>query len=131
VILPAERFELPTNGLQNRCSTTELSRHINNLYADLIFCVSAQVSTISKVAHHQIAYPSFYVHSVRSVASTHRHCQAVRDWNSEQQDQQGVLSGERLAEQASLEVFQAASQRTCRGLALPLPLRTTSRGDSQ
>src|SRR5947208_10648009 len=25
--LPAERFELPTNGLQNRCSTTELSRH--------------------------------------------------------------------------------------------------------
>ena len=25
--MPAERFELPTNGLQNRCSTTELSRH--------------------------------------------------------------------------------------------------------
>ena len=29
--LPAERFELPTNGLQNRCSTTELIRHCNNL----------------------------------------------------------------------------------------------------
>src|SRR6059058_2170059 len=27
MLLPAERFELPTNGLQNRCSTTELSRH--------------------------------------------------------------------------------------------------------
>ena len=25
--LPAEGFEPPTNGLQNRCSTTELSRH--------------------------------------------------------------------------------------------------------
>src|SRR5437879_4475482 len=25
-MMPAERFELPTNGLQNRCSTTELSR---------------------------------------------------------------------------------------------------------
>src|SRR5271163_1004648 len=25
-MVPAERFELPTNGLQNRCSTTELSR---------------------------------------------------------------------------------------------------------
>ncbi len=25
--MPTERFELPTNGLQNRCSTTELSRH--------------------------------------------------------------------------------------------------------
>ena len=25
-VVPAERFELPTNGLQNRCSTTELSR---------------------------------------------------------------------------------------------------------
>src|SRR6266480_75518 len=27
MLVPAERFELPTNGLQNRCSTTELSRH--------------------------------------------------------------------------------------------------------
>ncbi len=26
-LVPAERFELPTNGLQNRCSTAELSRH--------------------------------------------------------------------------------------------------------
>jgi hypothetical protein len=24
--VPGERFELPTNGLQNRCSTTELTR---------------------------------------------------------------------------------------------------------
>src|SRR5262249_68941 len=28
---PGERFELPTNGLQNRCSTTELTRQINEL----------------------------------------------------------------------------------------------------
>jgi hypothetical protein len=27
VPVPGERFELPTNGLQNRCSTTELTRH--------------------------------------------------------------------------------------------------------
>jgi hypothetical protein len=26
MLVPAERFELPTNGLQNRCSTTELCR---------------------------------------------------------------------------------------------------------
>ncbi len=26
--VPGERFELPTNGLQNRCSTTELTRHV-------------------------------------------------------------------------------------------------------
>jgi hypothetical protein len=26
-LMPAEGFEPPTNGLQNRCSTTELSRH--------------------------------------------------------------------------------------------------------
>ena len=25
--VPDERFELPTNGLQNRCSTAELTRH--------------------------------------------------------------------------------------------------------
>src|SRR3974390_2301737 len=27
LLVPGERFELPTNGLQNRCSTTELTRH--------------------------------------------------------------------------------------------------------
>jgi hypothetical protein len=25
--VPGERIELPTNGLQNRCSTAELTRH--------------------------------------------------------------------------------------------------------
>src|SRR6516164_6481584 len=30
-LVPGERFELPTNGLQNRCSTTELTRQINGL----------------------------------------------------------------------------------------------------
>jgi hypothetical protein len=31
LVVPGERFELPTNGLQNRCSTTELTRQINGL----------------------------------------------------------------------------------------------------
>src|SRR5215472_17082187 len=31
LLVPGERFELPTNGLQNRCSTTELTRQINEL----------------------------------------------------------------------------------------------------
>jgi hypothetical protein len=35
-LVPGERFELPTNGLQNRCSTTELCRHFNNLRQELI-----------------------------------------------------------------------------------------------
>jgi hypothetical protein len=26
ILVPGERFELPTNGLQNRCSTAELTR---------------------------------------------------------------------------------------------------------
>ena len=29
--MPGERIELPTNGLQNRCSTAELTRQINDL----------------------------------------------------------------------------------------------------
>jgi hypothetical protein len=31
LLVPGERFELPTNGLQNRCSTTELTRQIKGL----------------------------------------------------------------------------------------------------
>src|SRR5215831_802516 len=31
LLVQGERFELPTNGLQNRCSTTELTRQINDL----------------------------------------------------------------------------------------------------
>ena len=27
LLVPGERIELPTNGLQNRCSTAELTRH--------------------------------------------------------------------------------------------------------
>jgi hypothetical protein len=29
-VVPGERFELPTNGLQNRCSTTELTRQTDD-----------------------------------------------------------------------------------------------------
>jgi hypothetical protein len=31
LLVPGERIELPTNGLQNRCSTAELTRQINDL----------------------------------------------------------------------------------------------------
>jgi hypothetical protein len=30
-LVPVERIELPTNGLQNRCSTAELNRHKDRL----------------------------------------------------------------------------------------------------
>jgi hypothetical protein len=32
-VVPGERIELPTNGLQNRCSTAELTRLFNDLDA--------------------------------------------------------------------------------------------------
>src|SRR5262245_4184609 len=32
-VVPGEGIEPPTNGLQNRCSTAELTRHIKNLYS--------------------------------------------------------------------------------------------------
>ena len=32
LLVPGERFELPTNGLQNRCSTTELTRRIGGIH---------------------------------------------------------------------------------------------------
>jgi hypothetical protein len=31
LVVPGERIELPTNGLQNRCSTAELTRHFKYL----------------------------------------------------------------------------------------------------
>jgi hypothetical protein len=31
LLVPGERIELPTNGLQNRCSTAELTRRFNGL----------------------------------------------------------------------------------------------------
>ena len=40
-MVPGERIELPTNGLQNRCSTAELTRHILNLFSYLRGLVSA------------------------------------------------------------------------------------------
>ena len=39
--MPGERIELPTNGLQNRCSTAELTRHILDLFSYLRGLVSA------------------------------------------------------------------------------------------
>jgi hypothetical protein len=37
-LVPGERIELPTNGLQNRCSTAELTRHIEDLASASAFC---------------------------------------------------------------------------------------------
>ena len=37
--MPGERFELPTNGLQNRCSTTELTRHCD------LFAFALEIAT--------------------------------------------------------------------------------------
>jgi hypothetical protein len=39
--LPAEGFEPPTYGLQNRCTTTVLSRRINSLRDLATSCLSA------------------------------------------------------------------------------------------
>jgi hypothetical protein len=33
-MVPGERIELPTNGLQNRCSTAELTRHRHKGHSD-------------------------------------------------------------------------------------------------
>src|SRR5215510_7816428 len=44
-LVPGERFELPTNGLQKCCSTTELTRQINELQnrsSCLVLAVSRQ-----------------------------------------------------------------------------------------
>jgi hypothetical protein len=49
-MVPAEGFEPPTYGLQNRCTTTVLSRQNNNLCASSISGVSAYVSNTVKVA---------------------------------------------------------------------------------
>jgi hypothetical protein len=35
LLVPGERIELPTNGLQNRCSTAELTRHLSLLISVL------------------------------------------------------------------------------------------------
>jgi hypothetical protein len=36
-VVPGERIELPTNGLQNRCSTAELTRRIGSVFNRLGF----------------------------------------------------------------------------------------------
>ena len=36
-VVPGERIELPTNGLQNRCSTTELTRQAFEILMNFLF----------------------------------------------------------------------------------------------
>jgi hypothetical protein len=43
-MVPGERFELPTNGLQNRCSTAELTRQIKHLVR-LLALVCERIAT--------------------------------------------------------------------------------------
>jgi hypothetical protein len=54
LLVPGERIELPTNGLQNRCSTAELTRHIN----DLAFS-GYELGT---------AFRSAYIHAIVTIA---------------------------------------------------------------
>jgi hypothetical protein len=58
-LVPGERFELPTNGLQNRCSTTELTRHF--------------FRSIRHFSHFQRPFPR----GVGAVASVHAGERAV------------------------------------------------------
>ena len=48
--MPAEGFEPPTYGLQNRCTTTVLSRQINNLHATRYFATSLEAASEAKLA---------------------------------------------------------------------------------
>jgi hypothetical protein len=41
-LVPGERFELPTNGLQNSCSTTELTRQILENVGNFLFSSGPQ-----------------------------------------------------------------------------------------
>ena len=41
-MVPTERIELPTNGLQNRCSTAELRRHFS------LACLTAKAFIINE-----------------------------------------------------------------------------------
>jgi hypothetical protein len=58
-VVPGERFELPTNGLQNRCSTTELTRQINDLAPSRYFLGTKNVNPSD---HHQPNFGSFNLH---------------------------------------------------------------------
>jgi len=50
-MVPGERIELPTNGLQNRCSTAELTRHRPNQgFSD------SGVETVPTVATELLAF---------------------------------------------------------------------------
>jgi hypothetical protein len=41
-VVPGERIELPTNGLQNRCSTAELTRHLSLFISGLGFAATGR-----------------------------------------------------------------------------------------
>src|ERR1700736_3822773 len=56
-VVPGERFEIPTKGLQNRSSTTELTRQINDLAPSRYFLGTKNVNPSD---HHQ---PNFTGHS--------------------------------------------------------------------
>jgi hypothetical protein len=45
-LVPGERFELPTNGLQNRCSTTELTRLFSSIYRHFLPLVIPQIGRL-------------------------------------------------------------------------------------
>ena len=57
-MVPVEGIEPPTFGLQNRCSTAELNRHVVGCVADNIRLVEFQFSGIVMPSHDGIRTPS-------------------------------------------------------------------------
>ena len=65
LLVPGERFELPTNGLQNRCSTTELTRLLQRFQSlgVLRFGLNCRIAT--DLICQTLSQP--FIHSRRSV----------------------------------------------------------------
>ena len=68
LLVPGERFELPTNGLQNRCSTTELTRHHEGIQLLTHFDLAGKgrIGTGTEFVSQFLAQPC--IHSLRSVS---------------------------------------------------------------
>ncbi len=53
-MVPAERFELPTFGLQNRCTTTVLRRRLDQRV--IINITNKQAVRIGKLLNHPLSF---------------------------------------------------------------------------
>jgi hypothetical protein len=57
--VPGERFELPTNGLQNRCSTTELTRQAFETLMNFLFSSRPQ-APLATFLLPDVLWPAVY-----------------------------------------------------------------------